>query len=68
MRFVSKDSAWIRDKVIANNHHCHKKGLRDPYSIRGLKGPRDSYSVRGSQGLRDPHSVSGLEVSEIPTP
>ena len=29
------------------NHHCHKKGLRDPYSVRGLKGVRDPYSVRG---------------------
>ena len=29
------------------NHHCHKKGLRDPYFVRGLKGLRDPYSVRG---------------------
>ena len=35
------------------NHHRHKKGLRNPYSVRVLKGFRDPHSVReGFQRFR----------------
>ena len=48
------------------NHHRHKKGLRDPHSVRGLKSLRDAYSVRGSKGVRDPHSMMGLKSLRDP--
>ena len=39
------------------NHHRHKKGLRDPYSVRGLKGLRDPHFVGGSNHtFRHTHS------------
>ena len=37
----------VRDGDITN-HHRHKKGPRDPHSMRGSKGLRDPRSVRGS--------------------
>ena len=64
MRFVSMDKVSIGEKVVANhchnkrdnsgvggitNQHRHKKGHRDPYSVRGLKGLRHPHSVRGSK-------------------